>query len=113
MTELTKKCFLSECEKLKAPKYIRDIFLNHICLSKSDMPNSFLLYNSKHATGRTLAWRYEKLIPWIIKNGGIVPEVGYDFDKEYCGPRNKYYPLRFWFPSFNEHKVLLSFLGYE
>ena len=104
--------FLKECEELKVPKYVQNILAEHIVLSKSEITDSYLLYNSKHATLRALEWRYEKLTEWIKRNGGTVLECRYDWDKEYCKGINKFYPFRFRFPSFNKYKSIFAHVGY-
>ena len=107
------KLFIAECNRLKIPKYIQEIIKNDLIIFKTEVPDSYLLHHTKHATSRTLKWRYEKLINWIKGNGGIVLENAYDWDKEYCGVKEKFYPFRFRFPAFNEYSVIFSFVGYE
>lgn len=106
------KLFLAECERLKIPKYIQNILIDDLIISKSEITDSYLLHHSKHATSQTLKWRYDKLTAWIKKHGGVVLENKYNFDKEYCGYAEKFYPLRFRFNSFNECKVLFSYIEY-
>lgn len=106
------KLFLQECKKLKIPKYIQNILINDLILSKSEIIDSYLLHHSKHATSNTLRWRYEKLTDWITKHGGTVLEDNYDYNKEYCGTTEKFYPLRFRFPCLNEYGVILSYMSY-
>jgi len=107
------KLFITECKKLKIPKYIQQIVQNDLILANTEVSDSYLLHHSKHATIETLRWRYDKLVKWIVKNGGIVLEDKYNYDKEYCGVREKFYPFRFRFPCFKEHAVIFSFVGYK
>ena len=101
----------------KIPKYIQDIIFNHMCLSKSETPDTYLLYNSKYATSKTIYWRYIHLKKWIESHGGVFIKAnnsgdGYKWDKEYCGLRDKFYEVRFYFPSFHSYKTIFSYLGY-
>lgn len=107
------KLFIAECNRLKVPKYIQQILQDDLIISDTEIRDSYLLHHTKHATSRTLEWRYEKLISWITRNGGIVLEDKYDYGKEYCGVREKFYPFRFRFPCFNEYSVILGFVGYK
>ncbi|MDD4779188.1 MAG: hypothetical protein PHT02_01100 [Tissierellia bacterium] len=104
--------FLQECKELKIPKYIQNILINDLVISKSEITDSYLLHHSKHATTETLRWRYEKLTRWIKKHGGIILEDKYDYDKEYCGTTEKLYPFRFRFSSFNKYKSIFSYIEY-
>jgi hypothetical protein len=58
------KLFLNDCKELKVPKYIQNIILNDLILSRSEVTDSYLLHHSKHATRETLKWRYDKFINW-------------------------------------------------
>lgn len=107
------KLFLAECNKVKVPKYIQQIISNDLVMARTEITDSYLLHHSKHATSRTLEWRYEQLTEWIKKQGGMVLESTYDYNKEYCGVTEKFYPFRFRFPVFNQYKALFSFMGYK
>lgn len=104
--------FLAECKELRVPKYIQDMLISDLSLSKTTVINTYLIHHSKHATVRTLTHRYEKLTAWIKKHGGTVLEDGYDFQKEYCGTHEKFYPFRFRFNAFNRYKTIFSYIGY-
>ncbi len=106
------KLFLEECQELKVPKYIQNILIFDLELSKSDIADTYLLHHSKHATIETLKWRYDKLTNWILKHDGIVLENKYDYKKEYCGSCEKFYPVRFRFNAFNKYKSIFSYIGY-
>ena len=96
----------------KIPKYLQDILLNHLSISNGELSNSYILYNSKHATSETIHWRYEQLKKWVLKHGGIFIENKYDWNKEKILGINKTYEVRFYFPVFNPFKAMFSYLEY-
>ena len=112
MADCSKNALLKEFEQNKIPKRIQDTILNHMCLSKSETPDTYLLHTSKHVTHRALRTRHDDLKSWIERQGGIFQSKEYNCDRERCGKTEKYCEVRFFFPSFHPYKELFSYLGY-